>query len=114
MWLVVSIAGLFLLVVFLLAVPVDFRFRVEKAPRFHYHLVVGWLFGLLSSDVETGATKHPKRKSDKTNVDQVVGVFRHWLKARGLSQQKRPTAPAWTASYRQMVSGVVVYSSNFR
>lgn len=60
MWIVTSISGVILLFLLLLAVPIDIYIRITGETTFHSMVRVGWLFGLITKDIES--TKDSKKR----------------------------------------------------
>lgn len=60
MWVIALVAGIFLLFVLLLAVPVDLAFSVERDGNFRLRMRVGWMFGLIGKDI--GGRKKKRRE----------------------------------------------------
>lgn len=60
MWIVTSVSGVILLFLLLLAVPIDIYIRITGETTFHLVVRVGWLFGLITKDIER--TKGPKKR----------------------------------------------------
>lgn len=60
MWVIALVAGIFLLFVLLLAVPVDLAFSVERDGSFRLRMRVRWMFGLIGKDI--GGRKKKRRE----------------------------------------------------
>lgn len=62
--------GLFLLLLALLAVPVDLAFRLRISAGFEGRLTIGWLFGLIRIPVRLGGERS-KKKAEKRRKKRV-------------------------------------------
>lgn len=60
MWVIALVAGIFLLFVLLLVVPVDLAFSIERDGSFRLRMRVGWMFGLIGKNI--GGRKAKRRE----------------------------------------------------
>ena len=71
------IAGIILLVVLVLSIPVDLTFEIATQSTSGQKMRVGWLFGLVGKDILPGKKKPPKKKKPE--------------KVRKVKKRKRPS-----------------------
>ena len=84
------IAGIILLVVLVLSIPVDLTFEVATQTTGGQKVRVGWLFGLVGKDILPGKKKPPKKKKPekvkkiKKRKRPSPGLILSVLRTRGL------------------------------
>ena len=86
--LVWALAGL-LGVVLLLAVPVDFVFRIQRRESFRAEVFVGWMYGLLRFRMPSRRPRPPRPKPPKKRAAQVRFARRLMAIFRGAAFRNR-------------------------
>ena len=92
MWIIAALAGLFILVIFVLSVPFESTLSLEVYGRPRFRLKVGWFFGLVSKEVGGGKKSEEeekpadrKRGFDRAQLVRMAGI----LRIPGLSKRVR-------------------------
>jgi len=84
------IAGIILLVVLVLSIPVDLTFEIATQATGRRKMRIGWLFGLVGKDILPGKKKPPKKKKPekvtkaKKRKRPSPGLILSVLRTRGL------------------------------
>ena len=78
------IAGIILLVVLVLSIPVDLTFEIATQATSGQKMRVGWLFGLVGKDVLPGKKKPEKVTKAKKRKRPSPGLILSVLRTRGL------------------------------
>ncbi len=93
MWVIATLAGLAVLIILVLCVPVDITFHIDVRGRPKFSLRLVWLFGLISKEVRRGKKKPEEKKGmderkPKEKRRRTKALFQI-LRIKGLPRQLR-------------------------